>query len=491
VKHAPVTLVRVASVLKDAGLLREGGESSDVQIRGVSQDSRSVGEGDLFLAWSGVAKDAHDFVKVAERAGAVAAVVERPVADVRIPQLVVSDGRSAGALAADLVLGSPWKELFLVAVTGTNGKTTTTLILRHVLMHLGPAATVGTLGLVQPDGSVRLGTEGLTTPGPVQLLSWLRDLADAGVKSVTMEASSHALDQHRLDALRADVAVFTNFTQDHLDYHKDLAGYFKAKARLVGLLDENGTLVVNSADPAWRELPDFKRRLSFAVNDDADVQAADVSLGPRGSSFRLVHRDDSVAVTLPLPGRFNVENALAAAAAALVAGVPLPVVAERLGSAPQVPGRLEVVVQAPCTVLIDYAHTPDALKGVLDALRPLVRGRLLVLFGAGGDRDRTKRRPMAEAVAARADHVFLTSDNPRTEDPEAILDDLEKGLAGVDYERVADRREAIRRALAGARPDDVLLLAGKGHETYQIVGTEKRPFDERVVVREFLERGAA
>jgi UDP-N-acetylmuramoyl-L-alanyl-D-glutamate--2,6-diaminopimelate ligase len=338
---------------------------------------------------------------------------------------------------------------------------------------------------------VRPRTEGLTTPGPVQLLRWLRDLADEGVRSVTMEASSHALDQHRLDAMRVDVAVFTNLTQDHLDYHENLEGYFEAKARLVGLLGEDGTLVVNAADPAWRRLPPHARRLSFAVDGQADVKATDVTLGARGSSFRLEFRGESARVDLPLPGRFNVENALAAAAAALVAGVPLEVVAERLGTAPQVPGRLEVVVQGPYTVLIDFAHTPDALRGVLDALRPLSKGRLVVLFGAGGDRDRSKRRPMAETVAARADRVFLTSDNPRTEDPEAILDDLEVGLAGVEYERVVDRREAIRRALAGARPGDVLLLAGKGHETYQIIGTEKRPFDERAVVREFLEKGAA
>jgi UDP-N-acetylmuramoyl-L-alanyl-D-glutamate--2,6-diaminopimelate ligase len=216
-----------------------------------------------------------------------------------------------------------------------------------------------------------------------------------------------------------------------------------------------------------------------------------VELDASGSTFQMVRGSESVPVALPLPGRFNVENALAAAAAAVVAGVPLPAVAERLATAPQIPGRLEVVVREPCTVLIDFAHTPAALAGVLDALRPLTRGRLVVLFGAGGDRDRGKRRPMAEAVAGRADHVVLTSDNPRTEDPGAILDDLEAGLEGVDYERVADRREAIQRALAGARPDDVVLLAGKGHETYQVVGTEKRPFDERGVVREWLERKGA
>ena len=486
----PVPLERVASVLRAAGLLRETVGPLAVPLTGVSQDSRAIAPGDLFLAWAGVKADAHGYVADAARAGAVAAVVERRVAEAAVPQLVVHDGRLAGALAADAVLGSPWKDLFLVAVTGTNGKTTTTLILRHVLLARGPTATIGTLGLVQPDGSVRRGTEGLTTPGPVQLVTWLRALVDEGVTALTMEASSHALAQRRLDALRVNVAVFTNLTQDHLDYHADMEEYFNAKARLVELLDEHGTVVLNASDPAWRRLPAHPRRVTFGVDVDADVSATGVVLRARGSHFLLSYRGETLPVELPLPGRFNVENALGAAAAALIAGVPLSVIAKRLGSAPQVPGRLEVVVPEPFTVLIDFAHTPAALSGVLDALKPLVRRELVVLFGAGGDRDRAKRRPMAESVAARADYVVLTSDNPRTEDPEAILDDLEPGLAGVAYERVADRREAIRRALERARPGDVVLLAGKGHETYQVIGTEKRPFDERMVVRECL-RGAA
>lgn len=489
--RAPFPLERVASVLRASGLLTGVVGRADVEVLGVSQDSRTVVPGDLFLAWVGLERDAHAFLPDAVRAGAVAAVVERPVPEAAVPQLVVGDGRLAAALAADAVLGSPWRDLFVVAVTGTNGKTTTALILRHVLLDLGPAAAMGTLGLVEPDGSVRPGTEGLTTPGPVQLGTWLRSLVDAGVRSLTMEASSHALAQRRLDAIRVDVAVFTNLTQDHLDYHLDLEDYFRAKARLVDLLDEDGTVVLNAGDPAWQRLPARPRRITFAVEGDADVRAVDVGLRAGGSSFRLAFRGDTAAVELPLPGRFNVENALGAAAAALVAGLPLGLVAERLGSAPQVPGRLEVVIPEPYAVLIDFAHTPDALRGVLETLRPLVRGRLVVLFGAGGDRDRKKRRPMAETVAARADYVVLTSDNPRTEDPEAILDDLEAGLVGVDYERVADRREAIRRALGSARPGDVVLLAGKGHERYQIVGTERRPFDERLVVRECLGRGAA
>jgi UDP-N-acetylmuramoyl-L-alanyl-D-glutamate--2,6-diaminopimelate ligase len=484
-----VPFSELAAILRGADLLMEVRGAGDPAVLGVSQDSRKVRRGDLFLAWRGGQSDAHAFVAAAAEAGAVAAVVERPVSEAAIPQLVVRDGRIAAALAANAVLGDPGRDLFLVAVTGTNGKTTTALLARHLLTRRAPAAAVGTLGLVGSDGRVRPGTEGLTTPGPVQLVEWLRDLADEGVGSVALEASSHALAQHRLDALRFDVAVFTNLTQDHLDFHGDLAGYFRAKARLIELLEADGTLVLNRDDRAWDQLSWGGRTLTFAMERDADVRAREVELGAAGSTFRLEAGGGAVRVELPLLGRFNVENALGAAAAAMVAGLPLTAVAEGLSDAPQVPGRLERVTANPVPVLIDFAHTPDALAGVLGTLRPLVTGRLVVVFGAGGDRDRTKRRPMAEAVARTADVAILTSDNPRTEDPERILDDLEPGLGGIAYHRIADRRAAIARALEIARPGDLVLLAGKGHETYQLVGTEKRPFDERVVVRELL--GAA
>jgi UDP-N-acetylmuramoyl-L-alanyl-D-glutamate--2,6-diaminopimelate ligase len=482
-------LSEVAAVLRSAGLLVDSRGTGDPTVRGVAQDSRAVSTGDLFLAWRGVEADAHAFVGAAVAAGAVAAVVEQPVPDVSVPQLVVRDGRLGAALAANRVLGDPSAELFLVAITGTNGKTTTALLTRHLLAGAGPASALGTLGLTGPDGEVRPGTEGLTTPGPVQLARWLRGLADEGVDSVALEASSHALAQHRLDALRFDVAVFTNLTQDHLDFHGDLEHYFLAKARLVELLEADGTLVLNRDDRSWDRISWGGRMLTFAVGQDADVRARDVRLGAGGSRFRLEAVGGSEDVELPLLGRFNVENALAATAAALVGGLSLGAVAARLAHAPQVPGRLERVTTTPVPVLIDFAHTPGALTGVLATLRPLVTGRLIVVFGAGGDRDRSKRKPMAEAVARVADLALLTSDNPRTEDPERILDDLEPGLQGVAYERIVDRRAAIARALELAVPGDLVLLAGKGHERYQVIGTEKRPFDERVVVRELL--GAA
>jgi len=480
-----LSLASVGEVLRSAGLLRDACGPEDVVVMGACQDSRVARPGDLFLAWRGTDADAHDFVADAVAAGAVAAVVERPV-DVPVPQLIVTDGRRAAALAADAVAGSPWHALFTVAVTGTNGKTTTSLLARHLLARRSAAVAVGTLGVVDAGG-VRPGSEGLTTPGPVRVATWLAELADEGVGSVVMEASSHALEQRRLDGVRFDVAVFTNLTQDHLDYHTDLGGYFAAKARLVELVAAAGTLVVNQGDRAWEALvPDGRRVRTFAVDADADVRAEAITLGPGGSTFTLVAGGARAEVELPLPGRYNVENALAAASVALVAGLELAQVAADLGDAPQVRGRLEAVLHRPFTVLIDFAHTPHALEGALGAVKPLTAGRLIVVFGAGGDRDRGKRRPMAEAVRRYADVIVLTSDNPRTEDPERILDDLATGLEGIRFTRIADRRAAIRHALETARDGDTVVLAGKGHETYQVLGSDKLPFDERVVVRECL-----
>lgn len=479
----------VTAALGAADLIETIHGSGDVEISGVTQDSRTVQRGDLFLAWSGSAFDAHDFVAQAAEMGAAAAVVERYVPEAGIPQVQVSDGRLAAALAADAVLGSPWAGLFTVGVTGTNGKTTTASLTQHLLGSRSASAAVGTLGLVQPDGSIREGTEGLTTPGPVAVSTWLADLVEEGVGSVTVEASSHALEQKRLDGVRFDAVVFTNFSQDHLDYHSDMAAYFRAKAHLLNLMKEEGCVVVNADDANWRDLPlEGRRTVSYGIDEPADLRAEQIEPGSSGTRFRMGDSAGEVDVELPLIGRFNVENCLAAAGVGAVAGMSLEAVADRLASAPQIPGRLEVVVRKPFTVVIDFAHTPDALHRVLATLRPLTSGRLVVVFGAGGDRDHRKRPEMARAVARGADVVVITSDNPRTEDPESIIDDIVPGMDGSPFERLADRREAIGYALTQARTEDLVLLAGKGHERYQVIGTERQPFDERLIVEEYLGR---
>jgi UDP-N-acetylmuramoyl-L-alanyl-D-glutamate--2,6-diaminopimelate ligase len=491
VRAGGVPLEAIADRLRAQALLLEAVDGSTV-VTGITDDSRAVRPGDLFCAWVGSSADAHAFVPAAAAAGAAAALVERRVPEAPVPQLVSRDGRRAAAAASALLHGDAGERLLLAGVTGTNGKTTTVWLLRHMLATRYSAASIGTLGTLGADGGPSFPGESLTTPGPVELPRTLAALERAGIDAVAMEVSSHALDQGRVHGLAFDVAVFTNLSRDHLDYHGTIEAYTEAKRSLVRQLRHDGTAVINADDPAWTGLwADAPRALTFSIEDsDADVHAAALELTPAGASFDLVAAGHVVPVQLPLVGAYNVENALAAAAVCSALGFELPEIAAGLATAPQVPGRLERISVAPCPVLRDYAHTPDALERVLEALKPLVDGRLVLLFGAGGDRDRGKR-PLMGAVAERwADLAIVTSDNPRTEDPDRIIDDIESGMSAGRHTRIADRRAAIGHALAQARPDDVILLAGKGHEDYQIIGREKLPFDERTVVAELLGRAA-
>lgn len=482
---------RVVAALEGAGvgvraMVPTDGTLARVEVNGVQQDSRAVGPGDLFVAWAGAAHDAHDYLPAAAAAGAAAAIVERPVAGTALPQVQVDNARLAAAVASGFVAGSPWRSLRTAGVTGTNGKTTTALLLRELLAPDGPAAVIGTLGVVGADGRVVDGTEGLTTPGPVQIADRLAELAREGVRGVVLETSSHALDQFRLDGVRFDVMAFTNLTRDHLDYHGTLDRYLAAKARLLELGKEGSTAVINADDPAWRTLRPAGATLTYGLAHGADVRADRLRLSTRGSRFDLVARGERAPVVLPLPGSFNVSNALCAAAGALALGRPLEAIAAALGDASPVPGRLERVATDPFDVLVDFAHTPDALEQVLKTMRPLVSGRLIVVFGAGGDRDPTKRPEMGAAVARHADMAVVTSDNPRTEDPAAIAAEVSAGVRGCESVEIVDRRTAIHWALDAASPGDTVILAGKGHETYQVVGTEARPFNERRIVEKHL-----
>jgi UDP-N-acetylmuramoyl-L-alanyl-D-glutamate--2,6-diaminopimelate ligase len=309
-------------------------------------------------------------------------------------------------------------------------------------------------------------------------------MVQCGVTHVAMEASSHSLDQGRLDGLAFAAGVFTNLTRDHLDYHGTMEAYLSAKLRLSALLRLGGLEVINLDDEAWQGMPDHTPRLTFGVHPAADVRATDIVLDAAGSRFHLSGRFGPADVALPLLGDFNVANALAAAATALGLGRPIGDVVQRLAGAPQVPGRMERIAETPCIVLRDYAHTPDALERALTSLRPLTEGRIIVLFGCGGDRDKGKRPIMGRIAAELSDLAIATSDNPRTEDPGAIIDDIEQGMGGMPHLRIVDRLAAIHAALNEARAGDTVLLAGKGHETYQVIGTEKLPFDEREIVQQ-------
>jgi UDP-N-acetylmuramoyl-L-alanyl-D-glutamate--2,6-diaminopimelate ligase len=467
-----------------AGQLVDWPERVPEELGPVITDSRNVVKGGVFVAYVGSTSDGHDFLPAAEQAGAACALVERMVAGLSIPQIVIRAGRPAAAAAAALQYGDPAAGLELVGVTGTNGKTTTVHLLRHLLSDRGKAASIGTLGAIVGDDGPLPGTGQLTTPGPVETQALLAALRDAGVRSVAMEVSSHSLDQDRVAGLRFNAAVFTNVTRDHLDYHGDQASYLAAKLKLARYLAPDGRQVVNADDSSWQALPPGPGRLSFAIESQADVRARDIAGDATGMRFTLVSGGGSVPVRLPLLGRYNVENALGAAAAALALGRTLEPVAERLATSSQVPGRMERLADSPCTIIRDYAHTPDAFERALAALRPLTTGRLMIVFGCGGDRDRGKRPLMGRVAARDANLVIITEDNPRTESVEAILDDIAQGIGDVPHLRIVDRRAAIARAISIARPGDTILLAGKGHETYQIVGSEKRHFDEREIVSE-------
>jgi UDP-N-acetylmuramoyl-L-alanyl-D-glutamate--2,6-diaminopimelate ligase len=479
-----VSVSDIRKALEEHGLLADVQGKLPREAAGIADDSRKVQRGDLFIAVRGWNSDGHDFLEAAAQSGAAVAIVE-DAARTELPALVVREGRRAAAVAAATAYDNPARDLSIVGVTGTNGKTTTTSIIRHLLDDGGgSSASIGTLGvLVGSEGDVLPGGSGLTTPGPVELQRVLRTLVDRGIRTVAMEVSSHSLDQRRVDGLEFDVAVFTNLTRDHLDYHGTMEAYLEAKARLLDYLKSDATVVVNADASEWKSLATKTRPLTFGIRAAADIRAQAIRYTPHGSEWKLDTPRGSADVTLPLIGDVNVENALAAAAAAFAIGQSPEAIVKGLSTVPQVAGRLEIISIRP-TVLRDYAHTPDALERTLRTARGFTRGKLIVVFGCGGDRDKGKRPIMGEIAERGADCAIVTSDNPRTEDPDAIIDDIEAGMRGDNHERVTDRLAAIQRALELAEDGDIVLLAGKGHETYQVRGTTSYPFDEKEIVKE-------
>ena len=474
----------IKTALAEHGLLTGVRGDVPAEASGITDDSRQVKPGSIFIAVRGSTSDGHDYLKSAEEKGAALAIVEDP-SRTSLPTLCIREGRRAAALAASTAFGNPARNLKLIGVTGTNGKTTTTSILRHIFDDGGgSSASIGTLGvLVGSEGETLPGGSGLTTPGPVELQRILHELVARGVRTLAMEVSSHSLDQRRVDGIAFDAVVFTNLTRDHLDYHGTMERYFEAKARLLGYLKSQGTAVVNADAEEWQQLLLPPKTVRFGVRAPADVKATDIRFEPHGSEWDLVTPDGSAHVSLPLIGDVNVENALAAAASAFALGISTQATARRLSNIPQVAGRLEIISTNP-TVLRDYAHTPDALERSLRTARAFTKGKLIVVFGAGGDRDKGKRPLMGEIAERGADCAIVTSDNPRTENPDAIVDDIEAGMRLSNHERVTDRLSAIKRALEIAEPNDIVLLAGKGHETYQIRGTTSYPFDEKEIVQD-------
>jgi UDP-N-acetylmuramoyl-L-alanyl-D-glutamate--2,6-diaminopimelate ligase len=483
-------LAAIVAALDAAGLLAAP-FTDPVRITGVTEDSRKVEAGTLFCAIDGTATDGHAFLGDASESGATAALVTRRV-DTSLPQVVVRESRLAAGVAAREFYGNPADRMTLIGVTGTNGKSTTVSIIRHLLNTDRSASSLGTLGAIDGSGEPVSGYGSLTTPGPVEFQAVLAELRARGATHVACEASSHGLDQGRLHSATFGAAVYTNLTHEHLDYHHDLESYAAAKMKLSGLVAPGGIEVVNADDPTWEALPQRGdlRRSSYGRARDAQVRAISERSADSGTSCTFCFGNEEHRVELPLLGDYNVANALAAAAAVWGVGVDPALVAERLSDVPQVPGRMERLWSGGFTVLRDYAHTPDGFERAIATIKSITPGRLVVLFGCGGDRDRDKRPVMASITAKFADLVVITDDNPRTEDPKQILDDVEQGLGQAERLRIPDREQGIHQAVSLLQPGDCLLLLGKGHETYQIYGTEKMPFDERSIVRTAVRQSA-
>jgi UDP-N-acetylmuramoyl-L-alanyl-D-glutamate--2,6-diaminopimelate ligase len=457
-------------------------DAPPVEVTGLAYDDRAVTPGTVFFCVPGFTRDGHDFAADAVARGAVALVVERPLG-LGVPEVVVPSARRAMAPAAARLYGDPTARLRAVGITGTNGKTTTAFLVRHLLEAAG--RRTGLLGTVTAIVGGARHEVARTTPEAIDLQRTFRAMLDHGDEAVVMEVSSHALELGRADAIHWAVSVFTNLTQDHLDFHPTMEDYFAAKRRLLRATE--GTRVINVDDAYGRRLAaDFPDAATVGIDSpDAQLRATAVESTIAGSRFAL----DGRPLALPLPGRFNVLNALCAIAAVRALGVGDEKIAEALPRAARVPGRFEPVEEGQgFAVLVDYAHTPDSLDNVLRAARPLAgdAGRLVVVFGCGGDRDRGKRPLMGRIARALADHVVVTSDNPRSEDPEAIIADVLQGAggAGDGVEAIVDRREAIARAVELAAPGDVVVIAGKGHEQGQeLAGGVKVPFDDVDVAR--------
>lgn len=472
------------TLLEKSGLLAQIGETQadlDREITSIAYDSRKVEPGSLFVAIEGFTSDGHDFIDQAIGCGAEALLVSKAIEDKGITTLQLEDARAALALLAQAFYGDPSADLRVVGITGTNGKTTTTYLLDAILKRAG--VKTGLIGTVQ----TRLDTEVIestrTTPESLEIQSLLSQARTRGIDTVTMEVSSHAIELKRVDALHFTVVAFTNISQDHLDFHADMDEYFAAKKKLFLDYDAYSRVICMESDEGfelYEELKGFYNAFTVGRHTDYDLFASDEIHNADSTEFVMHWNGTTERVLLPIPGAYNVENALVAAGIALSLGVELPVIAEALSTAPQVPGRLQRVnAGQDFVVAVDYAHTPDSIEKAIEAMREVSSGKIIAVFGCGGDRDPLKRPKMAFA-AAKADLAIATSDNPRSEDPAEILKQVEEALieSGAHYASFVSRAEAIAHAIKSAEKDDVVLILGKGHETYQIFADETIHFDD-------------
>lgn len=460
----------------------------DTEILSLCSDSRQVKPGALFFCTPGLRMDAHDFAPQAVQGGAVALVVERQL-PIDVPQVLVEDVRMAISYVASEFFGNPSRKMLLIGITGTKGKTTSSFLIKSILEEAGKKT--GLIGTVCSMIGEEVIPANLTTPDPIVTQTLLHRMVQAGCECVVMEVSAHALAMHRLAGVKFDIGAFTNFSQDHLDYFKNMDEYFDTKMRFFEP-DMVENIVYNVDDERVAEAIKHLGReaLRIGIRASSDVYANDIEINERGCSFLMTwHKQFRVSVALKLAGIFNVYNALLAAGVCICAGVGPEAIRRGLEDVRAVPGRIELLeTGTPYRVILDYAHSPDSLENILKAVRQTAKGRMIALFGCGGNRDAAKRPVMGEIAGELADFCILTSDNPRNENPMDILSQIEEGIrhTGCEYVVIENRREAIRYALEHARFGDVIVLAGKGHETYQEINGVKHPFDEKIIVAELL-----
>lgn len=471
----------------------ENNNNDDIDITGIAYDSRKVSKGNVFVCIKGYETDGHRFAASAVENGAAVIVAEDKI-DVPVPVVYVKSARITIAELACRFYGYPSKKLSLVGITGTNGKTTTTYLIKSILEAAGKrVGIIGTNQNIIGDKMLFTKSTTPTTPNALELQQLFTEMVYNGAEYVVMEVSSHALALERVHGCEFDVGVFTNLTQDHLDFHKTMENYYQAKAKLFDISKKG---VINYDDESGRRM--YKSCgcndiLRVGIHEDSDLRAENIKITSRGSDFTLIYKSKHYPVHIQIPGEFSVYNAICAAGAALQLGIDIDTVIDGLAKAVGVVGRVEVVpTDTDYTVIIDYAHTPDGLENIIKCVKGFAEGRTITLFGCGGDRDNTKRPIMGEISGKLSDFSIITSDNPRTEDPEKIVHEIEEGMKRTDgkYVVITDRREAIAYALDNACAGDVIILAGKGQETYQIIGKEKHDFDERIeVYRHLKEKG--
>lgn len=488
-------LSELTSVLAAAVIVGDG----DIDVTGLQTDSRKVTPGDLFFCLPGHTVDGHDYAAEAKENGAVALVVNRTL-NILLPQVVVKDCRFAMAALADRFYGQPSKRMTMIGVTGTNGKTTTTYLIDRILSDYG--LKTGLIGTIQMKYDGRSFPMSGTTPEALELQRSLYEMAQTGTQFCVMEVSSHALEQGRVKGTDFRTAVFTNLTQDHLDYHNSVEDYQRAKGLFFSRLGnafakeekQRKYAVLNADDKASGQFAKLTAAevITYGLDEKADVRASGIAITAQGTSFYVDTFRGSTDISIKMIGKFNVYNTMAAIACALLENIPLQDIKKSLESVPGVEGRVETVdAGQPFAVIVDYAHTPDGLDNVLCTIKEFAQNRVLTVFGCGGDRDKSKRPIMGKIAARLSDIVIVTSDNPRTEEPEQILQDIEAGLLedGVSencYHLIVDRRQAIKKAIEMASPGDVVLIAGKGHETYQLIAGKVFDFDDRIVAKEAI-----